>query len=112
MGEQLALRVLPRDARWGVAYVDGPLCALGWDNTGLPGGGRGVLVWGTGDVEQAAPLADYAIRRQFGEGLAARQPEPGHWRLFATPDDPDEAEWRPALDAAAESVLFTAEEVT
>ncbi|MFF4600137.1 hypothetical protein [Amycolatopsis sp. NPDC001319] len=112
MGEQLTLRAAPRDPRWGVAYVEGKLSAHGWDNTNLPGGGRGVIVWGTGDVERARPIADYAIRRQFGEGVAARHPEPGRWRLFPVPDDPDESEYRPAPDAAKPSVLFTAEEVT
>jgi hypothetical protein len=112
VAEQLALRVLPRDARWGVAYVEGKLVALGWDNTGLPGGGRGVLVWGTSDTDKARPLAEYAIRKQFGAGLAARYPEPGRWRLFRSPDDLDALEYRPAHDAADVSVLFTAEEQT
>jgi hypothetical protein len=99
-----------RATRAGVCHVDGPLSAHAWDNRALLDGSRGVLVWGTSDVERARELAGHAIRKQFGESLAARHPEPGRWRLFRTSEDRDELEWRPAADAAEPGVLFTAEE--
>lgn len=99
-----------RCTRVGVCHVDGPLSAHTWDNRALLDGGRGVLVWGTTDVDRAQQLASHATRREFGEGLALGQPAPGRWRLFCTSEDPNELEWRPADDAAEPAVLFTAEE--
>jgi hypothetical protein len=100
-----------RCTRSGTAYVDHGLIADDWDNTRLIDGTRGVLVLGTDDAGRAQQLADDATRHYFGEGLTARHPTPGRWRLFSTSEDPDELEWRPADDAAQPAVLFTAEEV-
>ncbi|GAB3156436.1 hypothetical protein GCM10027258_62870 [Amycolatopsis stemonae] len=101
-----------RKTHSGTAYVDGRLTASDWDNSALLDGGRGVLVWGTDDVERAQALADAAVRHYFGSGLTARpQLGPTRWRLFCTSEDRDELEYRPAPDAAEPSVLFTAEEV-
>lgn len=89
------------------AFRFSKLIALAWDN----GDERGVLVWGTDDAEAARPLAEEAVRHYFGEESRPARPQAGRWRLFASTDDPDASEWRPAEDAAEPSVLFVAEDV-
>ncbi|QYN17539.1 hypothetical protein [Amycolatopsis sp. DSM 110486] len=99
-------RLPPRVPSADTAYVDDGLIASRWDNEDLLDAGRGAIVMGTHDVEQARHLANQAICAWFGSDLAARRPERGWW-LFG--ECSGVLAWLNDPEKGREGVLFTAE---